>query len=719
MKFFNSLILCSIFFLFTAHTGTAKDLFVATTGSDAVSYDNNSISNPWATVSKAWNDARTDDVVYYRAGDYFISSTINIADGGHNVTHTNYNNEVVSWSSTLADSTIEVGEPNTTIDGINVNSAASGGDDGFFRLGWNSNGSSPSGFTLRNCIGIASAAGQNTGIVHMRTAGGEYADGAVIENCRFTGPGAEVGTINSAGIIMFQSRNWIIRNCEISNFNTAIFYNKHANDKSAMSGEIRNNYIHSTGAAIRTQANYINIINNILDGNVYLGYDGGSNETGDVGSDYNNIEHNTIIGRLVLEDKTRSGDDLPGAQYNTLYNNILLQLTQVFPYGSGEHNTSGDYNLFPTGDLIYNNRAGYTLSEWQSMNMTDYNSISAAPVFVGGDLPSTIDGYALSTISAGVGSASDGTDIGADVSQVGINGSGGQSDLPDEGNTSPLSPVTNFRLITSTSNSNECNDYVTSHPDWIFCDDFESDDALVGDKRYYEHDNNDGDFIPVANAGIDNSKGMQTIWQSGEIDAGHLSLGFGRNPSSYMNRNIHSDKDFREIYYRMYVKHGPGWEGNPYKLSRTSVVSSSDWSQAMIAHLWISNSLNDTLAVDPTSCVTNGVVQCSGWNDTSHLQWLGQVEGSYPIFSTENSGQWNCIEVHVKLNDPGQSNGIHEYWIDGALQARASNLNFIDTYTEYGLNHLSFENYWNGGSPLTQQRYFDNIVVSTSPIGCQ
>jgi hypothetical protein len=29
-----------------------------------------------------------------------------------------------------------------------------------------------------------------------------------------------------------------------------------------------------------------------------------------------------------------------------------------------------------------------------------------------------------------------------------------------------------------------------------------------------------------------------------------------------------------------------------------------------------------------------------------------------------------------------------------------------------------FENYWNTGSPKLQERYFDNIVVSTQPIGC-
>jgi hypothetical protein len=73
--------------------------------------------------------------------------------------------------------------------------------------------------------------------------------------------------------------------------------------------------------------------------------------------------------------------------------------------------------------------------------------------------------------------------------------------------------------------------------------------------------------------------------------------------------------------------------------------------------------------------------------------------------------------MHVKLNDPGQSNGLCEFWIDGNLEARRDNLNFVGTYTDYAINAVFFENYWNSGSIKEQERYFDNIVVSTQPIG--
>ncbi|HEX5436668.1 MAG TPA: hypothetical protein VFW98_05895, partial [Gemmatimonadaceae bacterium] len=67
---------------------------------------------------------------------------------------------------------------------------------------------------------------------------------------------------------------------------------------------------------------------------------------------------------------------------------------------------------------------------------------------------------------------------------------------------------------------------------------------------------------------------------------------------------------------------------------------------------------------------------------------------------------------------PGQSNGSFELWIDGALEAQETTLNWLGSYSDYGINAVFFENYWNKGSPVAQDRYFDDLVVSTKRIGC-
>jgi hypothetical protein len=218
--------------------------------------------------------------------------------------------------------------------------------------------------------------------------------------------------------------------------------------------------------------------------------------------------------------------------------------------------------------------------------------------------------------------------------------------------------------------------------------------------------------------GLNKSRGMRVQWEQGEVDAGSLKLGFGRNPNAYMSKQIRPNDDFREIYYRMYLKMQTGWQGNPYKLSRATVfTSSTDWSQAMIGHLWSDG--NGHLLIDPASCVNNSsVVECVGYNDFTHLQWLGNKSGLTPIFTAGYDNQWYCVEAHVKLNDPGQSNGVQEFWINGQLEAQRTGLAFVKSYTSYAINGVFIENYWNTGSPKAQERYIDNIAVSTAPIGC-
>lgn len=272
-------------------------------------------------------------------------------------------------------------------------------------------------------------------------------------------------------------------------------------------------------------------------------------------------------------------------------------------------------------------------------------------------------------------------------------------------------------VLCSVSWAGECQNGQTTHPEWVFCDDFEDTSTLVRQGRYFEYDNNNNDFIVTDGVGFLGSRAMRALWQKGEISAGGMSLGFGRNPSTYMNKGIRANEDFREIYYRMYLKMESGWQGSPAKLSRATVVTDSSWSQAMIAHIWSDSQSH--LLMDPASCVdANSTLTCNGYNDFPHITWLGAKAGTTTVFDTQHSDKWLCVEAHVKLNDQAMSNGIQEFWIDGQLEARRNDLNFVGSYNSYGINAIFFENYWNSGSPRQQARFFDNIVVSTQRIGC-
>lgn len=246
----------------------------------------------------------------------------------------------------------------------------------------------------------------------------------------------------------------------------------------------------------------------------------------------------------------------------------------------------------------------------------------------------------------------------------------------------------------------------------IFHDDFEDSTSL--NEKYIDYDSADGSCVVSSAVGFGgSSRSLRARWQQGQVDAGSIAYMFGRNPAG-SQRN--SSTDFREIYWRFYVKTSKDWTGNPGKLSRATIIASRNWAQAMIAHLWGED--DAFLEIDPATGIdAYGNLVTTTYNDFSHLRWLGLRKGVTPIYETSRSNTWHCIEAHVKLNTPGRSDGVFEFWVDGNLEASRKDLNWVGSWQDYGINTLMFGNYWNEGAVRAQERYIDNIVLSTKPIG--
>lgn len=82
------------------------------------------------------------------------------------------------------------------------------------------------------------------------------------------------------------------------------------------------------------------------------------------------------------------------------------------------------------------------------------------------------------------------------------------------------------------------------------------------------------------------------------------------------------------------------------------------------------------------------------------------------------NNRWYSIEHYVKLNTPGQKNGILRGWVDGHLAFERTNINYRLT------DALKIQRVWmdiyHGGtlpSPYDQHVYIDNVVVATKYIG--
>jgi len=239
---------------------------------------------------------------------------------------------------------------------------------------------------------------------------------------------------------------------------------------------------------------------------------------------------------------------------------------------------------------------------------------------------------------------------------------------------------------------------------------------------YFEYEDDVGSFVRVAGAGRNGTYGMRSRFTAGQQSAGALHLAFGKTPSAYFKPVHDGTTIYRDVYWRMYLKNQAGWTGGGGdKLSRGLSFVNANWSQAVFAHVWSGEPGPDDvyLKLDPASGTdAAGVLQTTQYNDFAHMRWLGGVRSATPIFDAAHVGQWRCIEAHARLNDAGQANGVFELWIDGTLEAQEVGMNWVGAYGDYGINAVFFENYWNAGSPQAQERYFDNIIVSTQPIGC-
>jgi uncharacterized protein YjdB len=261
--------------------------------------------------------------------------------------------------------------------------------------------------------------------------------------------------------------------------------------------------------------------------------------------------------------------------------------------------------------------------------------------------------------------------------------------------------------------TNEC---AAPGSSWIFCDDFETDRTA----KYSEYDNSGGKFVRTSSTGVNGSVGMRATYTTGAADAGHLLLAFGATPTSYFRAVDAGTANYREVYWRFYVRREPGWVGNGAgKLSRATIFAKSDWSQAMIAHGWTSDADSRYFLLDPASGTdASGNLTTIGYNDFTHLQWLGSAQSSTTLEDQAHVGMWSCYEFHARLNDAGQSNGLFELSVNGQLSARSSGLNWVGSFSAYGINAIFLEQYQNNGAPAANVRTLDNFVVSTHPIGC-
>jgi hypothetical protein len=250
-------------------------------------------------------------------------------------------------------------------------------------------------------------------------------------------------------------------------------------------------------------------------------------------------------------------------------------------------------------------------------------------------------------------------------------------------------------LAVSTTAAWAAQEAICSQTAVFFCDNFE--DRAVGGAGLQQSvgtktgswDLSDFSGIRVStNAAFDGTKSMVFDMQAcswSNNQAGGCGVGYGYAQPGIGNRT--------EFYARHYVYWSPGYVWSPVADKHVAYEDSAGARAPWAWHTTSGNRIPHHI-YEPTQ--------------TSYNENVG---GSTIAWQT---GRWYCIETRLKA---GNGNAILEAWIDDVQVWRYTNATFPNAWRNFMVS-----GYWNtsssGGSRGAQQRYFDNIVLSTQRIGC-
>ncbi len=242
----------------------------------------------------------------------------------------------------------------------------------------------------------------------------------------------------------------------------------------------------------------------------------------------------------------------------------------------------------------------------------------------------------------------------------------------------------------------------------VICEDFES----PGQSEWSEH--RDNDFNVQTDAAFASQKSLRQRYRLAQVSAGWLTWFMGDHPLG----GVRSDERFDEIYLRFYHRFQEDWpEAFPPKMARVrSHFVDGGWRFAWSEYTWIQQSQpGGTVVSDPVSHVAEP--DGTQYLEREDRRWLGRKLTSLRF--ADRLGEFVAIEVRVKLNTPGQNDGLIEYWIDGRPDLRREGINLRGAYTGTTINTIMLDTYWNDGAPEEGlMRWYDNVVVATERIGC-
>lgn len=266
----------------------------------------------------------------------------------------------------------------------------------------------------------------------------------------------------------------------------------------------------------------------------------------------------------------------------------------------------------------------------------------------------------------------------------------------------------------------------------IFCDNFEGRAAGSGDLRRATYKNRGWENLSSHQVTQDSisafsgAKGFTVYYPAGSNTGLGYLLGYFADASG-------NSVSAPEIYVRWYEK----WSTNfVYSQISNKNIKAGEISGNDI-HLYRHESPGGVALHTVVGGITPSWWTAGAGPNQPDTYHLFQLYNAAPF----TLGQWYCLEARVRTNTNGSTfDGVVESWVNGQRVMQYTGLNIqrqnLVPPTNRQYSHIWIDGYWNCSGGATQgpgnactpanaasthpaqQRYHDNFVVSTSPIGC-
>lgn len=220
-----------------------------------------------------------------------------------------------------------------------------------------------------------------------------------------------------------------------------------------------------------------------------------------------------------------------------------------------------------------------------------------------------------------------------------------------------------------------------------------------------------------------------------------VSEGFsGKGLRIRLNAGTHKAADYEyrfasqptELYFRYYLRLGDNWKptdtgklpgpANVFNDCGLGNKPCSDSKPGFSARMWFSGRVERTGVRDweqghsRIGYYVYHMNQQNSWGDT----WRWNRNG---VDMQLARGQWHCVEGRIKLNTPGQPDGILRAWLNGKrLDSAHSDDIVFRTASQANTKIRAFWlDVYHGGpvsAPATMDVYVDALVLSSARVGC-